>query len=408
MELIKYTNKNNCYFCGCSLKEYVEHIPKEYMDYDVQRSIVPNVYLDRLIETIRDEGSIPTITLVTDKINIKDNSLFLSEFRILDGLQRTYRIKSIWESITLFDKVIDKKEITELSRIQLSKKYRDELKRINSDVRVLEAIINEYKVNGNIDRFIKYFNNNIQWFEVWVNLSPDDEIEKMLILNAGHKSMSPRHQLELLYLNALPYLNDICSKENVKGIIREKQKSDTMYSKERILGEYYFSHLISATLSFENCKPMTTNTDLIKKQQESNNEQGFIIDYKYSLLEAVLKFLIRLDKKLNELYSDIGVKWISRETVIVGIFAALGKYSKMKFGCLNKEVFDEFIDKLDFEGKNLLNLDIYDISKNANMKISKINIGNASKKAVMDAIYDFISNTKEIDWKIYFRGDNHE
>lgn len=408
MKLIKYTFKKNCYFCGCTLKEYVEHIPKEYMDYDVQRSIVPNVYLDRLIDTIREEGNIPTITLVTDRIDTEQCYVYLKEFRILDGLQRTYRIKSIWESISLFEKIKNKEDIIQLSRIQLSRKYRSELKRINSDVRVLEAIINEYKSNGSLNKFIKYFNENIQWFELWVNLSPDEEIEKMLILNAGHKSMSSRHQLELLYLNVLPYLNEICREKNMKEIIREKQKSDTMYSKERVLGEYYFSHLISATLSFENCKPMTTNTDLIKKQQESNNEQGFIIDYKYSLLKSVLIFLIELDKRLNELYCDTGVKWISRETVIVGIFAALGKYSKENFGFLNKDVFDEFLFNINSEKGDLLNLNSYDISKNANMKINKINIGNASKKAVMNAIYDFMCNNKPINWKIYFRGDNHE
>ncbi|MCI5726592.1 MAG: hypothetical protein MR274_03475 [Clostridium sp.] len=404
MKLIKYTFKNNCYFCGCSLKEYVENIPKEYMDYDVQRSIVPNVYLDRLIDTVRENGNIPTITLITDTIDINQNDVSVIEFRILDGLQRTYRIKSIWESIKLFKRVEDKEEITKLSRIQLSNKYRAELKRINSDVRVLEAIINEYKAKGNIDKFVKYFKDNIQWFEVWVGLSPSEEIEKMLILNAGHKAMTPRHQLELLYLNVLPCLNKVCKEENMKEIIREKQKSDTLYSKERVLGEYYFSHLISATLSFENCKPMTTNTDLIKKQQEDNNEKGLIIDYKYSLLEAVLKFLIRLDKKLDSVYHERGVKWISRETVIVGIFAALGKYSKEKYGYLNDFVFNEFLDVLDLK-EDLLNLDIYDVAKDSNMKIGKINIGNISKKAVMNAIYDSMENNKQIDWEFYFKGD---
>ncbi|WP_252243208.1 MULTISPECIES: hypothetical protein [unclassified Clostridium] len=408
MKLSKYTSKNNCYFCGCSLKEYVEHIPKEYMEYDVQRSIVPNVYLDRLIDTIITNDNIPTITLVTDRIDVNTNAVDLVNFKILDGLQRTYRIKSIWESINLFNRTENKEEISKLSRIQLSKKYKEELKRINSDVKVLEAIINEYNSNGNIKRFTDYFNDNIQWFEIWVNLSPEEEIEKMLILNAGHKSMSPRHQLELLYLNVLPYLNIICEKENMKDIIREKQKSDTMYSKERVLGEYYFSHLISATISFEKCKPMTTNTDLIKMQQENNNEQTFVINYKYSLLEAVLKFLIRLDKNLSKLYGSVGVKWISRETVIVGVFAALGKYSKLKYGYLNLDVFNEFIEKINYDKNDKLKIMMYDESKNSNMKISKINIGNASKKAVMDAIYDFMSDVKPIEWDLYFRGVNHE
>lgn len=413
MKLKIYTAKKNdnstCYFCGCSLMEYVEMIPTQYMEYEVQRGIVPNVYLDKIIDTILNNENIPTITLIAENIsNETDKEMDLQEFKILDGLQRTYRIKSIWECVKLFNAIDDKNSIVNLSRLQLSKKYKEELKKVNSDVKIFESIVKEYKHNNNTDRFTKYFNNNIQWFEVWRDLSPKQQIDKMLILNAGHKAMTVRHQLELLYLNVLPYLDNICDDEGVSHIIREKEKTDTVYSKEREVGEYYFSHLISATLAFDECKPKTTNTDLIKKIQEENvNSEYKSIDLDYDLLESVLKFWIKLDKCLKNTYDDIGVKWLSRETVIVGIFAALGKYSKSVFNKSEKIVFDEFINKI-YNNKSL-NIEEYDKAKNSNINISKINIGNVTKKAVFNAIYDLMMDKiKDIKWDAYFRGDKHE
>ncbi|MBY6836553.1 hypothetical protein FDG50_03285 [Clostridium botulinum] len=404
----KKSNNNTCYLCGCTLKEYVEKIPNQYMEYEVQRGIVPNVYLDKIIETILNNDNIPTITLISEQMNKNGECMMLNEFKILDGLQRTYRIKSIWECLNLFDNIENKDELINLSRLRLAKKYKKELKEINSDVKIFERIINEYRVNGNTDRFIKYFNENIQWFEIWQGLSPEQQIDKMLILNAGHKAMTVRHQLELLYLNVLPYLDDICNTEGVRNIIREKEKTDTVYSKERNVGEYYFSHLISATLAFDECKPKTTNTDLVKKIQEDNlNGENKSINLNYDLLQSVLKFWISLDKILEKYYGSLGVRWLSRETVIVGIFAALGKYSEFIHSDSKQLVFGEFIEKI--TDNKVLNIDKYDKAKNYNMDISKINIGNVTKKAVFNAIYDLMSGSiSSIEWDAYFGGDKHE
>ena len=61
----KSTDENGiCYFCGCTLKEYMSHLPSSYRENDIQRGIVKNVYLDRLINTIINKDNIPIITLI--------------------------------------------------------------------------------------------------------------------------------------------------------------------------------------------------------------------------------------------------------------------------------------------------------------------------------------------------------
>ena len=51
--------KSICYLCAGVLKDFVEKIPERYMDYDIQRGLTTNVYLDKLIDTVLNKGYIP-------------------------------------------------------------------------------------------------------------------------------------------------------------------------------------------------------------------------------------------------------------------------------------------------------------------------------------------------------------
>lgn len=393
-----YTEKTtddsaNCYFCGCTLEEYMENIPETYRDNEIQRGIVKNVYLDRLVQTIIRNDSIPTITLVSEDIELLNDAkkLAVSQYRILDGLQRTYKIHEIWKCMKMFFNVEDKDALLELNRIRLARKLSDNLKKNNCDISVFLQILEEYRRNKSIDRFWNYYKSNVQWFEIWEGLTPEQETQKMLVLNAGHKQMDIRHQLELLYLNNLPDLNQLCQENGCKGIIRNKDKSDMQYSKDRIQGEFYFSHIISATISFSRKNAVTTNADLVNSlQQDSYDEK---IDY--NQLINIMTFLIKFDKAIEHDYHEAGVKWIARETVLVGLFAALGKYNE------KDDAFGKMLTKI-----GGLNLSSYEKEKNENIEISKVNVGNITKNAVKNAILDLLNGViTSINWGKYFGGN---
>lgn len=390
-----YTEKSTdagtvCYFCGCTLSDYMKCIPETYRDNDIQRGIVKNVYLDRIVQTIIKNDCIPTITLVGDGISLTDEGkkLKLEKYRILDGLQRTFRINEIWKCMRFFEEINNKDELLEYSRIKLRRVLAADLREHDCDFSVFMEVLNEYRKNGSIDRFWKYYNSNIQWFEIWENLSPEEETKKMLILNAGHKQMEIRHQLELLFLNMLPELNQMCEENHCKGIIRNKDKTDMFYSKERKKGEYYFSHIISAAISYTDKKAITTNVDLVNNIQQETRE-----DIDYVKLKEIMSFLFKLDDALEQTYGDLGTKWIGRETVLVGMFAALGE--------IGDDAFSRLIDKVDG-----LNLNLYETSKNENIEVSKVNVGNVTKAAVNNAILDLLNGkVTEINWDDYFGGD---
>ena len=388
----------NCYLCGCSLAQYMENLPDSYNDNEIQRGIVKNVYLDRLVDTIMHQDNIPTITLVGQDITVSDDGkhIEMSNFKILDGLQRTHRIHEIWKCMKYFQNRTDQKELTTLSKFKLTRLLSKDLAKHGCDISIFWELLSEYKLNESIDRYWKYFLGNVQWFEIWENLTLKDETKKMLVLNAGHRQMDIRHQLELLFLNVLPMLNQISTENGNKEIIRNKDKSDTMYSKNRIVGEYYFSHIISAALSYICCSEITTNAELISDLQDKTiplDENSA-----YESMQRLMCNLMELDHLLYTKYGDVGVKWIARETVLVGLFAAIGKYEQKE----NVDGFKRLYSRID--GLNLME---YESSKDKSVEISKVNIGNITKKAVSKATTDLLSSDTDsfkIEWSVYFGG----
>lgn len=395
---------SNCYLCTISLQDYITNLPSTYRDYDIQREIVSNVYLDRLIETVLSKRHIPPIVLVTapDEHKRIDTTLEIRNFKILDGLQRTHRLKIIYDTITLLtEKVIPITGVDSWTTFRLSRQFSADLREINSNSSTLKALL-DYHSNkpagyGPLDAYTR----NQQWFEVWTNLTPDQEVEKMLVLNAGHKSVRTRHQLELLFLNIIPILttNGLAPFQ----LIREKQLSSTAYSKTRTLGQFHFAHIIAALLSLGEGKPVTTSTDLVQSIQEGDS--GLSTDselIKVSFLREFVSFLLELDTLLAAQFGQKGTLWIGREVTMTGLFGAFGSVAYTR-KTPPSAVMQQFL-ALTRSGDRLLNLDEFEHQRNT-LDLSKVNIGNANKRAVFEAVRDLLlSQTQphQIDWTGYF------
>src|SRR5471030_119363 len=90
-----------CLLAKITLEEYVNGLPTTYQTYDVQREIVANVYLDHLVNTVLERRHIPPIVLVVDsgQFSREGQELKIESFKIFDGLQRTFRLRSIRSTI---------------------------------------------------------------------------------------------------------------------------------------------------------------------------------------------------------------------------------------------------------------------------------------------------------------------
>mgnify|MGYP005846577757 FL=1 len=229
---------SRCILSRMSLQDYVNALPSSYQDYDVQREIVSNVYLDHLVDTVLNRRHIPPIVLVVENgdYNIQNDVLGLASFKILDGLQRTFRLQAIRKTIDFCCENLDpQSNYLSWSKFKFSRSFSNQLHEFDSNTEVLRAVVEVFQREGK-ESLLKTFTENNQWFEIWIGLTPQDEVRKMLMLNAGHKPVKTRHQLELLFLNLLPILRDGEGQDFT--LVREKDISATQFSKERKVGTF--------------------------------------------------------------------------------------------------------------------------------------------------------------------------
>ena len=381
---------SKCYLIGMNLLDYLENLPVDYREYDIQRGIVKNTYLDSIAEDIIKGAHLPIITLTASKVELDH----ITNYRILDGLQRTFRVHQLYRFLQQILTLPDIFEIVDDKR-EFRNKYRNDWKLSeNYTYSVLEArriieALRKFRSDLLPKDLLKIFDVE-QWFEVWENLSREDEIRKMIVLNAGHKPMNNYHQLELLFLNQLSYIKNTFP--NIE-IIRGKDKSTLEYGKSREKNQYYFAHIIETMLSYIDKKPVTLNSSLIQAVQEGE-DAALLIQKENNIVFETIEFLIELDNYLYEKYGDNGIKWISKDTVLTAIVATLGQ----------KEMnYKEFIDLL---RKNNGSLNIEGFNEwRSSLNISNINIGKHTKNTVMAGITSLIENPGiEINWGRYSGG----
>jgi hypothetical protein len=391
--------------CRVEFADYVSNLPDDFRDYFVQRGITANRYLDNLWETIVEKKHIPLMVLVAgakDGMPNKEAEINLGEgWKILDGLQRTHRMKLLYEIVQFQIKEVDTQPtlLGDLepipSVVKAKKKWLLEHDCPPSlFVRVLRS-----KRSMSNDAFEKVFEGVNLWLEVWFGLGENEQIQKMLILNAGHKSVNIKHQIELLFSDYFDVL-----KHNLGGreVVRERDKSSITYSKSRRSGQFHFAHLVTAFQSLDAGKPVSTNADFAAEKSlgmASSDESK--LDINIELLEAFAGFLCKLDNAFSD--KDIAIKWLGREVILAGLFAAIGKYSdeikKSKAQALN-----EFSDRL-ASYYAWLNLDGFEQARNS-LNLAKVNIGNKNKYAVQNATLQFLKdpNSSNPEWHELFDG----
>ncbi|EOW7153618.1 TPA: hypothetical protein ACPZQZ_001973 [Yersinia enterocolitica] len=394
--------KSICFLARISLDNYVKALPPSYQDYDVQREIVSNVYLDHLVDTVINRCHIPPIVLVIDGADykIEGDTLEIGAFKILDGLQRTFRLQAIRKTIDFCCEHLDPKvDYLSWTKFKFSRSYSSQLHEFDSNTDVLRTVVEVFQRDGK-ENLLKTFTDNNQWFEIWAGLTPQEEVRKMLMLNAGHKPVTTRHQLELLFLNLLPILREGEGQDFT--LVREKEISATQFSKGRKIGTFHFAHVITALLSFNVGKPVAPSANLIQSLQSTDSDlDSYLKLADPKVLKAVVIFLVRLDRILADQYGENGCLWMGREVSLAGLFGALGAFAD-ETDRDRVEVMNSFYDICQ-QHPEVLNLQQFEETRN-NLDLSKVNIGNVNRSAVFSAIKDILGNTPPSisNWKIYF------
>jgi hypothetical protein len=388
----KSEGKSTCFLVKASLRTYLNSLPTDFDNFHIQRDRTNNVYLDRLIDTVIARRQIPTIVLVADKI---DRTKGQAEgLKILDGLQRTLRLKAIADAVKIAS-IAD----LDAGRTTLLTKHSSELNAKSIDASTFLRVVEEIRKKG-ID-FLNDCFSQTQWFEIWSHLSEEEQVRKMLLLNAGHKPVKTRHQLELLFLGLLPKLEK--SQKNGFIVIREKEKSSITFSKNRQVGEFHFAAVVASLVAFYLGKPVTTNAELISDLQNDESEASLrkgVESFSYKFAAHLTSFLVELDQLVEKKEGASGTQWLGREVILVGVFAALGDYARRQ-EISPEGAFGDLIKKLTASQLNL-----HDFENERNRQdLSRVNIGSVNKRAVFQATHDILNSVKPLSlaWSTYFR-----
>lgn len=179
--------------------------------------------------------------------------------------------------------------------------------------------------------------------------------------------------------------------------------SSASYSKNRKPGQFHFAHILTALLSFSEAKPLTSNVNLIEKAQSDYFDEDRLSKLmKYEFLKDFIDTLLDIDQTITKEYNGLGIKWIGRETSLVGLFAGLGKYREESYLTPSDSLL--VLKKTISSDPSILNLEDYENQRNE-VDLGKVNIGTVNKNAVYNGIYEILKGKKNsLEWSQYFMG----
>lgn len=371
-----------------SLLEYIKSLTAENFQYEIQRGIVSNPFLDTILEAVVEKKPLTPISLVSKAYEVGDDIISVNHFNILDGLQRTFRF---W----IYD------QLAQLANSKNCHDYRIVTKEFKvscpdysmavSPRQVRKLFMNDSDIN--VWNLNEMYSNFELYVYIWTDLSVDQEIKQMLILNAGQKQMNLSHQFELMYMRIF----DENKFDN--GEIKILRSKDGKIS-NRNIGEYLMSSVIIGVQSLVSMKPMRLSRDMLYKDDFQNDILFSSIDGVFTIefIRSYLGLFFELDKKIS--CNQESSKWFAKDTTISGMMAGFG----MHMQALNQSTsyildsLSKCIDSID--GVNSFCLEEYHKAY-SELSSMKVNIGMVVRRAIMLYTLNKLDGTA-ISWKSAF------
>ncbi len=353
---------------ACNLYDYLSGLRPDFFDFDIQRRIVKNDYLDKIWHSVLDDDPMPAFSF-TSTSKISDNRLDMTDIEILDGLQRTYRLWAIYylDSLLQGDSDLSFDEIYSL------------LKQSSEGHRLIDCkVLNRSKIrkltadnNALLKRIIVKYKDYDITFNVWSGLTDEEIVAKMLTLNAGQRSVTSTHQYELMFLH---YFKSISWSDGIK-IIREKDpRYNDVKNGNRRQGEFLMSSVVIAMQSYIQNRPLRINQvnklriddDIVEERSSGYFSQNKIVSF--------VKLLQAIERKFNR-NSDIQA-WMLKDTTLSGLFAAIGLMVQSSEDFNNSEI-TRYIEMISPE-----NVKWNEFQKSyQELSSMSTNVGNAVRKA---------------------------
>lgn len=373
----------NVVYCKCSIPEYLNIVGNDFENFSIQRKKETHKAYQRLKDDLKQGALLPAITLsvkhhkVKDIVDVIESKQKLveklnvtGEVDILDGLQRTYII--------------------------------NELNREGHDFLAGQEVLLEF----------------------WLEESMSKLIYRMIVLNAGQKAMSMRHQIELLFMSLKETISEEISDIDIfieRDSQRRTQKNKYSLS---ILASAYQAFLTKGTELDKNnivSDELMKNSVMDSSENEHTEQFNDFIDY--------FKIVKRIDSKLWDNYSSLADSarltalkdkgeqerneeeqseflklsayknahlWLGNENVMLSLFCAIaqfkstGKESRVKraLEVLEKDTSSDPISIVTYEA----------IKSGINPR--KSNVGHATRKLLLNGFKEYFRDEGDTNFEM--------
>ncbi|MEQ9882193.1 hypothetical protein ABRP83_08445 [Pectobacterium brasiliense] len=366
----------NVVYCKCSISEYLELVGDDFEGFFIQRRKENHKAYARLKSDLIEGALLPSITLSVKLHKVDEIIAYLDDAPklathlkqkdnadILDGLQRTLILKQI-------------------------------LKDGHSFPEEQEVLL-----------------------EFWLESEMSKLIYRMIVLNAGQKAMSVRHQIELLFMS----LKEVISHriEDIDIFAERDQQRRTQSNKYPlgIIASSYQAFLMETTeIDKDDVIARSLIQDNVMDAGESEHTEKFerFIQYFKEIKEIDslawsyyenkydsnrLSYLTSLpkdqrnsseiEKEISNLESFKGAKsWLGSENVMLGLFCSISQFIKTG----RQDRVSEGLIKLknSFLSDNFdpLGIITFDISKK-DIDPRKSNVGYATRKLILNGFKEY-------------------
>lgn len=342
-------------YAKSDVKTYIDLVGPDFDEFIIQRRRVKHKAYARMREDIVAGALLPTISLAVKgdfipeleavKNSSEETARILSrpnQVNILDGLQRTH---------TLFDLLKDGVELKPDQTILL---------------------------------------------EFWLEGDVRNLIYRIIVLNAGQKPMSMRHQMELLFFSTKETLE-----RSIPGLEVYSERDETRrtrakkYSLDRLSLAYYAYVTKSPEVDKENIVAQQLQQDEILSEGEGKFGE------KFDRFVSLLRGLAAIDEGVFRLYPDDGLSWVGSENFLLSFFAAAASFDARPDG---SERVDLAIDKLvnavrdgQVDDDPMAFATYKDVVQGFNTR--KVNVGFATRKLLLNAFKEFFRAEGEISFK---------
>lgn len=358
-------------YAQVGILEYLDLIGSDFETFNIQRRRETHKAYGRLRDDIKAGASLPSITLslkpefVEGAIALVDNSIGLAEYLsqpgrcdILDGLQRTYIIRDIHS--TEFDFLPDQKLL----------------------------------------------------LEIWLENDLQKLIYRMIVLNAGQKPMSVRHQVELLFSSLKRSIE-----EAVGGIDLVTEKDQR---RRRRPGIFPHQVIVSGYQAFISGSTELNKDNLISQQLQVDSALDAEEDDIQSQFSDFVKYLVfyrRLDEQVFRVYASpdeekegggenelASSHWLTNENTCIGFFASISQFIPNENSSAARikrervgEALERLIDLVSSAGVGsdplkLTQFEAIRVGKSAR----KINVGSYTRRTLANGFKEYYRAAGEI------------